>query len=188
MMRRVIVFNMISSDGYFEGPNHELDWHNVDAEFNSFAVPQLQEVDTLVFGRRTYEMMASFWPTETAKKQDPAVAGLMNTTSKLVFSRTLDSADWERTTLITEHAIDRLKELKEKPGKALLILGSSNLCVSLLGAGLIDEIRLIVNPVVLGKGNPIFAGLHTPLRLHLLGTQTFKSNNILLRYGVNSSP
>jgi dihydrofolate reductase len=183
-MRNVIVFNMITADGYFESLTHGLDWHNVDAEFNDFAIQQLEEADTLVFGRRTYEMMASFWPSEIAQEKDPVVSGKMSSTDKLVFSHSLKQADWQNTTLLGKNAMQRFAALKEKPGKALLVLGSSNLCVSLLEAGLIDELRLMVNPVVLGKGNPIFAGLTKPLRLSLTDSRNFKSGNVLLRYSV----
>jgi dihydrofolate reductase len=179
-MRKIIVFNMISADGYFEGSNHELDWHTVDAEFNDFAISQLDEVDTLVFGRRTYEMMASFWLSDMAQKDDPIVAGKMNTMNKLVISHTLKSADWQNTTLLG--SMQRLQELAARPGKALLVLGSSNLCVSLLEANLIDEIRLMVNPAVLGQGHPIFGGLAKPMRLALRSTRVFSSGNILLCY------
>jgi dihydrofolate reductase len=181
-MRKVIVFNMISADGYFEGPNHELGWHNVDATFNDFAVPQLKEADTIVFGRQTYEMMYSFWSSEAALKDDPVVSTMMNDMDKIVFSKSLEKAEWKHTTLLGEDSITAFKARKEQSGKALLILGSSNLCVSLLESNLIDELRLMVNPVVLGKGNTLFAGLKEPKRLRLLDTQTFESGNILLRY------
>jgi dihydrofolate reductase len=182
-MRKVIVFIMISLDGYFEGPDHELDWHNVDAEFNdTFAMPQLNEADTLIFGRRTYELMVSYWPTDAAQRNDSAIAGKMNSLPKIVFSRTLKNADWHNTTLLQENATEQLRELKDTPGKDMLVLGSSKLCVSLLSAGLIDEIRLIVNPVILGKGNTVFGGITEPVRMQLLDTKTFKSDNVLLRY------
>jgi dihydrofolate reductase len=183
-MRKMIIFNMISADGYFEGVDHDLDWHNVNAEFNDFAIAQLDEADTLVFGRKTYELMASFWPTAMARKNDPDVAEKMNSTAKVVLSHSLNVVEWHNTTLLKDNAIDRLRELKEGHGKALLVLGSSNLCVGLLEEGLIDEVRLMVNPIVLGKGNTIFAGLNKPLRLELTDTHKFKSGNILLSYSV----
>jgi len=181
-MRNIIVFNMITADGYFEGPKHELDWHIVDAEFNDFATRQLDEADTLLFGRRTFELMAGYWPTESARKDDPVVAEKMNKLEKLVFSHTLKSVDWQNSTIITEDSIGQLRDYRERPGKALLLFGSSNLCVGLLKAGLIDEIRLMVNPIILGKGNPLFGGLAKPLRLGLIRTRTFRSGNVLLCY------
>ena len=93
-MRKVFLFMMVSLDGYFEGPNHELDWHNVDKEFVDFALEQLDEIDTILFGRVTYQMMASFWQSEHAKKTDPLTAKAMNTLPTVIFSRTLKKADW----------------------------------------------------------------------------------------------
>src|ERR1700722_10235362 len=98
-MRRVSLFMMTSADGFFEGPNHELNWHNVDEEFLTFAAQQLREADMLLFGKRTYDMMAAYWPTEEVIKNDPVVASLMNSMPKLVFSKTTDSADWNNTRL-----------------------------------------------------------------------------------------
>ena len=178
---------MITADGYFEGVNHELSWHNVDAEFNDFAIAQLEEADTLIFGRKTYDMMAAFWPTEPAKKNDPEVAEKMNTKSKLVFSHTLSGASWQNTTVISDSSLDQLRKFKEMPGKSLLILGSSNLCVSLLKAALIDELRIMVNPTIIGKGTPLFVGLSSPIRLQLSGNQVFRSGNVLLRYSANNT-
>lgn len=186
-MRSVIVFNMITADGYFAGPHGELDWHNVNAEFNDFALAQLDEADTLIFGRRTYDIMAAFWPTEIAKKQDPVVATKMNDIRKLVFTHTLENTTWRHTTIIDRGSKERLQAIKAGQGKTLLILGSSELCVSLFEAHLIDEVRLMVNPVILGAGMPLFAGLPSPHRLHLIDHRAFKSGNVLLRYTTHES-
>ena len=103
-MKKLIVFNLLTLDGFFEGPNREIDWHNVDEEFNEFAIQQLQTADAILFGRVTYQMMASFWPTSEARRDDPVVAGLMNNIPKYVFSNTLNSVDWQNTTLINGEA------------------------------------------------------------------------------------
>jgi dihydrofolate reductase len=182
-VRKVIVFNMITLDGYFEGPKHELDWHNVNQEFNDdFAIPQLDEIDTLIFGRKTYELMASFWPTEVAQKEDPAVATRMTDLHKLVFSHSMDKADWKNTTVLKDDGIEKLRALKNTPGKDMLIMGSSNLCVGLLDEKIIDEVRLIINPVILGDGHMLFEGIKEPLQLRLIDMKVFKSDNILVRY------
>src|SRR6476660_2988966 len=110
-MRNVFLFMMVSLDGYFEGPGHDISWHNVDAEFNDFAIAQTAKVDTLLFGRKTYELMASYWPTELAK-DDPVVAGQMNETSKIVFSATLESAAWHNTRLVKNNALETVRQLK----------------------------------------------------------------------------
>ncbi len=183
-MGQLFLFMMLSLDGFYEGPNHELDWHNVDAEFNEFAIQQLKEIDTLLFGRKTYEMMASYWPTEMAKKNDPAVAKLMNSLPKIVFSRRLANAEWHNTRVVRQNVHDEIVKLKARTDKDLAIFGSSNLCVSLIQAGLIDELRIMVNPVVLGKGHTLFAGLLDKVRLELLATRMFGSGNVLLYYKV----
>lgn len=180
-MRKLISFLMTSLDGYHEGPNHELDWHNVDEEFNQFALQQTGEADLLVFGRVTYEMMAAYWPTPDATENEPAIAALMNSLPKMVVSRTLDRADWANTRLVRDDVTGTLAELKRQPGKDIAIYGSSTLTASLLRSGLVDELRIIVNPVVLGSGSPL---LETADRtcLKLLKSRTFSSGNVLLCY------
>lgn len=174
---------MVSLDGFFEGADHDLYWHNVDEEFQEFAIKQLKEIDTIIFGKRTYEMMASYWPTDLAK-DDPITAELMTKTPKIVISHSLDKADWENTTLIKENVGEELKKLKEKPGKDLAVFGSSNLCVSLLEMGLLDELRIMVNPVVIGEGTTLFEGLDQKLKLKLEKSREFKNGNVLLYYQV----
>ncbi len=149
-MRRIFSFMMATVDGYYEGPNQEFDFWNIDEEFDEFSVEQLDEVDTLVFGRVTYEGMAAFWPTSAAEEEDPRIAARMNSISKIVVSRTLDKAEWANTRLIT--APDELAKLRQQPGKDIAIFGSSDLTVSLLPMGLVDELRIMVNPVILGAG------------------------------------
>ena len=181
-MRKIFLFMMVSLDGFFEGPDHELDWHNVDAEFNEFAADQLNEVDMLLFGWKTYELMAGFWPIDPAKQDSPVIAEKMNTLPKIVFSRKERKVEWENTRLISENVDREVTKLKNQPGKNIAIFGSSNLCVSLIQMGLIDEFRIMVNPVVLGKGHTLFNGIQDKLYLKLLKTRTFKSGNVLLYY------
>ncbi len=181
-MRKLFHFNLVSLDGYFEGPNHDISWHNVDAEFNDYAIPMLDTVDLLLFGRVTYELMAGFWPTADALKDDPIVAGKMNSLAKVVFSRTLDKADWNNARLVKDHIAEEVAKLKKQPGKDIALLGSSNLSLSLIPNRLIDEFRIMVNPLVLGSGTPLFNGIRDRLRLTLTGTKTFKSGNVLLTY------
>lgn len=171
---------MASLDGYFEGAGHDISWHNVDAEFNTFANEQLDEADTLVFGRKTYELMASFWPTQKAIAIAPDTASRMNSLSKIVFSGQPLMPNWESTTAHTN--IQILNGIKQQSGKAIAVLGSSNLCISLLRAGLLDEVRVMVNPVVLGKGSSLFEGIDKSTNFRLANTRIFKSGNVLLRY------
>ena len=181
-MRKVFLFNMTTLDGFFEGPNQDISWHNVDEEFNEFAIDQLNEIDTLLFGRVTYQLMASYWPTEAAINDDPEVAGLMNSLPKIVFSRTLDQADWNNSRLVKENIAEEVLNLKQQPGKDIAIFGSSDLAVTLAESSLIDEYRIIVNPVFLGHGTPLLKGIKEKVNLKLLKARTFKSGNVLLYY------
>jgi dihydrofolate reductase len=181
-VRKLISFVVVTLDGYTEGPNQEFDWPNVDDEFNEFGISQLNDIDTLVFGRVTYEGMASYWPTPAALEDDPAVADRMNSIPKIVFSTTLDNADWQNTRLVKGSVADTISELKQQPGKDLAIFGSSDLTVSLLEQGLVDELRVMVNPILLGAGRPLFTGLRDRVPLTLQRTTTFRSGNVLFHY------
>ncbi len=181
-MRKVIVFMMVTLDGFFEGPNGEIDWHVVDEEFNEFAINQLNSVDVLLFGRVTYELMASYWPTPAATANDPIVADKMNSLSKIVFSKTLEKVEWQNTRLVKENVAEEIAKLKQQPGKDLIIFGSSDLAVTFIQDGLLDEFRIMVNPVVLGNGKPLFKGIKDKLDLKLLKTRPFSSGNVLLYY------
>lgn len=174
-------FMMTSADGYHADRGAALDWHNVDQEFSQFALAQLREAGTLVFGRVTYEGMAAFWPTPAGEQSDPEVAKAMNTIPKIVISRTLVQATWAGTQVISADAEEELAKLKQQPGKDIVIPGSSTLTASLLQTGLLDELRIMVNPVILGQGRSLFAGAGMTC-LKLLKTQQFTSGNVLLSY------
>lgn len=177
-MRKAIVSNMMSLDGYLEGAKRELDWHVVDEEFFAYAAEMLNSVDTILFGRRTYEMMAAYWPQAAAD----AIAEKMNGLPKVVFSRSLKSADWAHTTVLRGEAQKHVQALKQAPGGDMVILGSGALASSLLEAGLIDEYRVILNPVVLGAGRSLFQGMRERVRLRLRRVRPFRSGVVLLAY------
>jgi len=181
-MRKVILFNMVTLDGFFAGPNGEIDWHHVDEEFNEFAIAQLNSANGLLFGRVTYQLMASYWPTDMARTDDPVVADKMNTLPKIVFSRTLNQADWNNTRLVKGNAAEEISKLKQQPGRDWLLFGSADLASTLTHFGLIDEYRLMVNPVVLGSGQPLFKDIEDRLNLKLINTKTFRNGNVLLCY------
>ena len=181
-MRKLYISEMMTIDGFFEGPNREIDWHNVDEEFIEYAVDQLDRTGVLVFGRVTYELMASYWPTELALTNDPIVAGRMNAMPKIVASRSLAKAAWNNTTLIRENIAEEISRLKEQPGKDIGIFGSAELVATLLQSELIDEIRIFINPVILRKGNPFFHSTSERVNLKLLRTETFHSGNVLACY------
>src|ERR1700722_14394799 len=174
-------FMMTSADGYHADLGRALDWHNVDQEFSLFALAQLREAGTLVFGRVTYEGMAAFWPTPAGEESDPEVAKAMNTTPKIVISRTLPQATWAGTRIISNHAEEELARLKQQHGQDIVIRASPPRTAGLLQPGLLDELRLLVNPVILGQGRSLFAGA-CRTSLKLLKTRQFTSGNVLLCY------
>jgi dihydrofolate reductase len=139
-------------------------------------------VDMLLFGRVTYQLMASYWPTPAARTDDPIVAERMNNLPKIVVSRTLSKAEWQNTRLVKENAIAEISKLKQQPGKDMAIFGSSDLTVSLAEAGLIDEYRIFVNPLFLGAGKPVLHGLQDRLHLKLINTRQFNSGVVMLCY------
>jgi dihydrofolate reductase len=181
-MRKIIVQEMITVDGFFAGPNGEIDWHHVDAEFNEHSVEFLNTIDTLMFGRITYDLMASYWPTPEGLKDDPFIADKMNSLSKIVFSKTLAKTTWNNSKMFSEINAEEIKKMKEASGKDIAIFGSGIIVTALTELGLIDEYRFIVNPVILGKGKTLFANLEKKPGLKLLKTHEFKSGNVSLSY------
>ena len=182
-MRNLIMFNLITLDGYFEGPNKwDIGWHQVDGEFNDFSIEQLSKAGGLIFGRVTYQGMASYWSTPKALQDDPIVADKMNSITKYVFSTTLDKAEWNNTQLIKGDAVEEITRLKNQAGNNLLLFGSADLARSFTKNCLIDEYRLMVNPVILGKGEPLFTKNGSTLKFKLLDTRVFRNGNVLLSY------
>ena len=178
----MILFNMMSVDGFFEGSNHELDWHNVDSEFNEFAIEQLNNASVLIFGRLTYELMVNYWSTENALENDPVVAEKMNSIPKVVFSKTLDRAGWNNTKLFAGDAEQVINDLKQQSEKDIFIFGSAQLADTLRQLNLIDEYRIMVNPVLLGQGIALFKETSQKQNLKHIKTKTFNSGNVLLFY------
>ncbi|HYD53283.1 MAG TPA: dihydrofolate reductase family protein [Gemmatimonadaceae bacterium] len=179
-MRNVIMWNIISLDGYFEGtkpwdlPFHLVVWGE---ELERRSIEQLDGADALLFGRATYEGMAAHWPTATG-----AVAERMNRIEKVVFSNTLDAATWNNSRLVRGEAADEVERLKRSPGKDLLIFGSAILSGALTRRGLIDEYRIGVAPVILGAGRPLFAPSEREHRLALMDTSMTKTGCAVLTY------
>jgi len=154
----------------------------VDKEFNEFAIKQLRSVDTILFGRVTYQLMANYWPTQAAIEDDPIVAKKMNAIPKIVFSRTLNEVEWNNTRLIKGNLAKEISYLKGLPGKNLIIFGSSDLTGVLAQMGFVDEYRLMVNPVIFGSGKPFLRGIEIKQKLRLLRAKTFRNGNVLLYY------
>lgn len=189
-MRRLIVSEMVSLDGFFAGPDGGIDWHIVDAEFNDYALGLLNTIDTMLFGRVTYQLMVSYWPTPMALNDDPIIADKMNTIPKVVFSKTLDRVEWGKwnnARLVKGNLAEEVAKLKQQPGKNMVVYGSGQLVAALAESGLIDEYRIFICPVALGGGTPLFKGVTKYVNLKLTGTKTFKTGVIVLSYEPGSS-
>ena len=182
-MRKLLVFNSVTADGYFTDKNGDMSWaHKQDPEWNEFVADNSRSGGELLFGRITYEMMASFWPTPAAAKQFPVVAEEMNKLPKVVFSRTLDSVSWQNTRLIKGNLADEVRKLKQESGNDMVIMGSGSIISQLAPENLIDEYQMVVNPIVLGSGRTMFDGVKNKLNLKQTKARTFKNGNVLLCY------
>lgn len=185
--RTLSAFMQISLDGYYCDANAELAFAHKppgDTEWTEFVEQNADRGDTLLLGRKTYDMMVRWWPTPMAAQTMPRVASGMNATSKVVFSRTLASADWSNTTLVTDDLIAHVRRMKEEAGPDMAILGSGSIVTQLAGAGLVDTLQVAVNPVALGAGRSLFAGQTTQLDLVLKNTRAFKNGTVVLSYAV----
>lgn len=183
-MRKLMVFNLMSLDGYFTGENGDLRWaHRAqDPEWQDFVSGNAQQDAALVFGRVTYDMMKSYWPTPAAREQQPAVAERMNALPKIVFSRSLRTASWSNTTVVQGDPAGTIRELKNTPGADFVLMGSGTIVAQLAEAGLVDEYQFVVVPVVLGKGRTMFDGVKHAPPLAPIRSRTFKNGNLLLCY------
>jgi len=186
-MRRLHVFNSISLDGYFTDAKGDLRWaHEAsagDPEFARFTANNAQGGEgTLLFGRKTYEMMASFWPTDAARQQMPEVAEGMNRLDKVVFSRTLREATWHNTTVLRGDLASEVRALKGRDGASITIMGSGTIVAQLAKERLIDEYTFVVVPVVLGRGRTMFEGLEQPIAMSRSSERTFASGVIVATY------
>lgn len=181
-MRQLNVFNFITLNGYYKGPENDISWHRHGSEEGEYSAQSLRADDILLFGRTTYEMMASWWPTPMAAEAFPDVAKGMNEAEKIVFSTTLKSADWNNTRIISNNIIDEVRQLKQQPGKDMTILGSGSIVSQFAEAGLIDSYQIMIDPVAIGSGTPIFSTIKNKLDLELTDHKVFKSGVVLLSY------
>ncbi|ACL16738.1 dihydrofolate reductase family protein [Methanosphaerula palustris] len=185
-MGNLNAFTIVSVDGYFAGPNGEIDWFKDEHsdEEKEFSAESSKKADLLIFGRTTYEMMKSYWPTTVAIKADPVTAGMMNRTPKIVFSKTMDPEKdgpvWKNVRVIHEIRPEEVLSLKKQG--SITILGSGTIVQQLTTLGLIDEYQLMVVPVILGSGKYLFRDVNR-MNLTLTGTRVFqKSGRVLLTY------
>lgn len=183
-MRQIVVFNRISLDGFFAGPNGEIDWFIRDADLDK-AIHGTGRSDMLLMGRLTYQMFEAVWPKMAADPNAPKelqdTGRELNEMTKVVFSRTLKEASWVNSRLLPGGLADEARRLREGDGPTILIFGSGSLIQQLALAGLIDEYFLALTPVVLGAGKSMFTGVDR-LSLKLVDSQAFASGNVLLHY------
>jgi len=180
-VRKLIVSNVMSLDGFFEGPNKKFDFFAPDEEFFDYAKGLLRTVDTILFGRTTYEHMAGYWPSAPRDE----IADFMNNLPKVVVSRTLRKVEWNNSRLIQGDVTEEISKLKQAPGGNIAIFGSAMLASSLLQLGLIDEYRVILSPILLGGGSPMFTNMKQRIDLKLGKTKLLKSGVVVLYYGKN---
>ncbi len=181
-MRLLNVFDFLSLNGFYKGPNGDISWNRHSEEEAEFSREGASSGSTLLFGRVTYEMMASFWPTAAAQKMDPVVANGMNATEKIVFSRTMKNATWSNTRIVSGDIVAEVRKMKEGPGKGMTILGSGSIVTQFAAAGLIDQFQFMIYPVAIGAGTSVFSGIPAPLKLKLTASRVFKSGAVLLTY------
>jgi dihydrofolate reductase len=187
-MRKLFWQMNVTLDGFMEGPKRELDYTAgfVDQDFDRYASAMLQSIDGMLLGRRTYQLFADYWPSANGPD-----AERMNELPKIVFSRTLERVDWNNSRLVTASVREEVTRLKREPGNDLALFGSADLASTLMRLGLIDEYRILVTPVVLGSGTPMFKHVEDKIALKLLKATTWSSGIVALSYQpqpVGSSP
>jgi dihydrofolate reductase len=182
-MPKLVVYNAMSIDGYFTDGNGDMSWaHKRDPEWQAFVSENASGGGQLLFGRVTYDLMASFWPTPLAAQSNPIVVERMNNLRKFVFSTTLEKASWNNTTLLKGDVSTEVRKLKQAPGPDIVIMGSGSIVAQLADAGLIDEYQIVLNPLVVGNGRTLFEGVKRKLPLKLARSRPFGNGNVVLFY------
>ena len=185
-MRNLTFFMHTSLDGFVAGLNGEMNWINVDNEMFDFVATMTDKANTALYGRVTYEMMQSYWPTAgehpNASKHDREHSAWYNKVSKIVLSKTISEKGLDNTTVISDQLADNINKIKKQGGKNILIFGSPRASQSLLNQGLIDEFWLFVNPIILGHGMPLFKDITGTTKLKLVESKTFSCGVIALHY------
>lgn len=192
-MRKLILSMMVSLDNRVAGPDGDLEWFRTDGDFEVEMLELLRNVDGMLFGRVSYELLAAYWPTAgttaeeapggfTGKERQIAFAERMNTLPKIVYSRTLSDPAWGPATVVRDVRAEEVEEMKRAPGKHLVLFAGATLASAFVDLDLIDEYRLMVHPIVLGRGLPLFEGLGEERPLSLVRAKTFSSGVVLLQY------
>ena len=187
-MRKVILLMHVSLDGFTEGPDGALDWIIVDDEVWEDFIQLQNAADTALFGRVNFQGFASYWPTAASNpassKYEVEHSNWLNQSLKIVFSTTLKQTDWANTSIVSENITSEIAKLKQQSGKNLLLFGGAGIAQAFMAQGLIDELRLNVDPVVVGAGKSLFKDTHDRIDLKLLETRTFRSGVVGLHYEV----
>jgi dihydrofolate reductase len=196
--RRIVIFEWMTADGYFAGSDGNLDWVVPDDAQSRAAATEIGHFDTVLFGRRTYEQFAGFWPrvleqADSGSVPDPhhpdrrsrdhyTVATAMDAMTKLVFSTTLKDAAWRNSRIMRSFDAGEIASLKEQPGKDMIVFGSGSIVSQLTEHRLIDEYQFLTCPVFLGNGRPLFRDVSRPVRLDLVDTARYASGDVMIRY------
>jgi dihydrofolate reductase len=182
-MRKLTTYNTVTLDGYFTSASGDMSWaHRQDPEWMAFVAGNASGESVMVFGRKTYELMASYWPTPQAHQNLPLVARRMNESPKVVFSRTLDTATWSNTTLVKGDLVEEMRKLKQASGPDMVIMGSGTIVSQLSQARLIDQYMIVLSPIALGAGRTLFEGMQDRLALKLTKSQSFSNGNVVSWY------
>ena len=181
-MAKLNAFIFTTLNGFYHGAGGDIRWHRHGEEENQYASESMKGGGILLFGRKTYDLMASYWPTPMALQNDPKVAEGMNRAEKVVFSRTMKKADWANTRVLNGDLGEEARRLKRESPKDMVLLGSGHVLTQLADLGLVDEYLVMVDPVALGEGGTLLKGLKSKLDLKLTSTRAFKSGVVLLSY------
>ena len=182
-MRKLTMFNSVSLDGYFTDGSGDMGWaHSQDPEWERFTSENAKGEAEFLFGRKTWQMMASFWPTPQAAQMLPSVAKAMNETRKSVFSHTLTDANWQNSRLVKGELVSEVKRMKGESGPGLLLMGSGQIVAQLTQAGLIDTYQIVTVPIVIGAGRSLFEGVTSRARLRLAKSRAFANGNVVSWY------
>jgi dihydrofolate reductase len=191
-MRKMFLAMQTTLDGYAAGPNDEMEWlppfdnEQLWKEAHAEMWNNLRNVDTMVLGRRTYQIWEKFWPAAGANPKssdsDRRFSRFAEDVQKIVLSNTLSEANWKNTQLINSNAKEELQDLKEQSGKDIAVVGGAGLARSIIGMGLIDEYQITVHPVLLGNGKPLYGQHDGRYDLELIRTKDLGAGSLLLHY------
>lgn len=181
-MRRIIVCNWLSLDGFIAGPEGETEWFSWSDEIAAFYKKMQQDVDTILLGRKTYDIMAAYWPTAQSASEDPEIISHMNDSRKIVYSTTLANADWSNTTISKQIDAAAIRALKKEAGKDIIVYGSGSIVSALTNLGLVDRFYIMICPILLGSGKPLAGGLEHFVQLKKPDVHPFAAGGVLLQY------